>query len=103
MAYLLTYCQSVKCLLMTRHFLKKFPAYLSLSDLHYDLETINHRAHQWKISFNLDPTRQETEVLFSHKVNFGDHPKLSFNGNQVQQCSSQKHLGLLLDNKLYFN
>ena len=36
-------------------------------------------------------------------MNSDDHPKLTFNGNQVQQCSSQKHLGLFLDNKLDFN
>ena len=57
---------------------------LSLSDLDYDLET-NHRAHQ-KMSFNLDPNKQEIEVLFSLKVNSDDHPKLTFNGNQAQQC-----------------
>ena len=76
---------------------------LSLSDLNYDLEKINKWAHQWKMSFNPDPNKQATEVLFSRKVNSGDHPKLTFNVNQVQQCSSQKHLGLFLDNKLDFN
>ena len=66
---------------------------LSLSDLNYDLETINQWAHQWKMSFNPDPNKQATEVLFSGKVNPDDHPELTCNGNQVQQCSSQKHLG----------
>ena len=42
-------------------------------------------------------------MLFSRKVNSDDHPKLTFNGNQPQQCSSQKHLGLILDNKRDFN
>ena len=55
------------------------------------------------MSFNLDPNKQATEVLFSCKVNSDDHFKLTFNDNQVQQCSSQKRLGLLLDNKLDFN
>ena len=32
-----------------------------------------------------------------------DHPKLAFKVKQVQQCSSQKHLGLLLENKLDFD
>ena len=76
---------------------------LSLSNLNYDLETINQWAHQCKNSFNPDPNKQATEALFSRKVNSHDHPKLTFNGNQVQQCSSQKHLGLFLDNKLDFN
>ena len=55
------------------------------------------------MSFNPDPNKQSTEVLFSCKVNSDDHPKLTFNGNQVQQCSSQKCLGLFLDNKFDFN
>ena len=76
---------------------------ISLSDLNYDLETINQWAHQWKMSFEPDPNKQTTEMLFSRKVNTDDHPKLTFNGNQVHQCSSQKHLGLFLDNKLGFN
>ena len=39
--YLMTYPQSVKCLLMERHFFQKWkiPAYLF--DLNYELETIN--------------------------------------------------------------
>ena len=41
---------------------------LSLSDLNHDLETINQWAHQWKMSFNPDPYKQATEVLFSRKV-----------------------------------
>ena len=55
------------------------------------------------MSFNSDPNKQATAVLFSHKVNSDDHPKLTSNGNQVQQCSSQKDLGLFIDNKLDFN
>ena len=33
---------------------------LSLSDLNYDLETINRWAHQWKMLFNPDPNKQAT-------------------------------------------
>ena len=76
---------------------------ISLSDLNCDLETINQWAHQWKISFNLDPNEQATEVLFYHKINSDDHPKLSFNDNQGQQCSPQKHFELVLDNRLVSN
>ena len=47
------------------------------------------------MSFDPDPNKQATEVLFSGKIFSYDHPKLIFSGNQVQQCSSQKHLGLL--------
>ena len=55
------------------------------------------------MSFNRDPNKQATEVLLSRKVNSNDHSKLTFNGNHVQQYSSQKHLGLFLDNKVDFN
>ena len=43
------------------------------------------------MSYNPDPNKEATEVLFSRKVSSDDHPKLTFNGNQVQQCSSQKN------------
>ena len=76
---------------------------LSISDLNYDLESINQWTYQWKMLFNPDPNKQATVVLFSRKVSSDDHTKLTFNGNQVQQCLSQKHLGLFLDNKLDFN
>ena len=33
---------------------------LSLSDLNYDMETINRWAHQWKMLFNPDPNKQAT-------------------------------------------
>ena len=54
------------------------------------------------MSFNPDPNKREIKVPFSRKVNSNHHPKLTFNGNQVQQCSSQKHVGLFL-HKLDFN
>ena len=44
-----------------------------------------------------------TQVLFSRKINSDDHLELTFNGNQVQPCSSQNNLGLFLDNKLDIN
>ena len=55
------------------------------------------------MSFNPDPNKQGGDLLFCRKINSDDHPKLTFNYNQVQQCSSQKHLGLFLDNELDFN
>ena len=55
------------------------------------------------MSFNPDPNKREIKVSFSRKVNSNDHPKLTFNGNQVQQCSSQKYVGLFLHNKLDLN
>ena len=52
--------------------------------------------------FNPDPTKPAQEVLFSRKKKTRNHPTLSFNNIQVERASSQKHLGLILDEKLNF-
>ena len=39
----------------------------SANDLNHDLEMTCQWAHQWKMEFNPDPTKQATEVLFSCK------------------------------------
>ena len=39
----------------------------SASELNHDLDTINKWAHQWKMAFNPDPTKQAIQVLFSQK------------------------------------
>ena len=39
----------------------------STSDLNNDLKQISNWAHQWKMSFNPDPTKQAQEVIFSRK------------------------------------
>ena len=90
------------CLLMILYFSQKSKI-PSLSDINYDLDTKNQWPHPWKMSFNLDPNEEATEVLFSSKIISDDHTKLTFNGNQVQQRSSQNHLGLFQDNKIDFN
>ena len=79
----------------------KNPA-ISANELNHDLEVITHWAHQWKLEFNPDPTKQATVVLFSQKVNPVDHPPLYFNGSIVTKVEKQKHLGLILDSKLSF-
>ena len=38
---------------------------ISANDLNHDLDKICQWAHQWKMEFNPDPTKQATEVLFS--------------------------------------
>ena len=53
---------------------------ISASDLNHDLNIIFQWAHQWKMEFNPDPTKQATEVLFSCKKYSPNHPKLIFNG-----------------------
>ena len=55
------------------------------------------------MSFNLDPSKQAQEVLFSNKVTKANHPNIMFNSNTVQKSANQKHVGLTLDEKLTFN
>ena len=37
---------------------------ISANELNRDLDVIRMWAHQWKLEFNPDPTKQATEVLF---------------------------------------
>ena len=54
------------------------------------------------MSFNPDPSKQAQEVIFSRKIQKTCHPSIYFNNKSVKQVPSQKHLGLILDNKLNF-
>ena len=53
--------------------------------------------------FNPDPTKQTTEIRFSHKCDNVPYELLTFNNNKIQSAPAQKHLGLILDSKLDFN
>ena len=64
---------------------------LSAGDLNHDLDIISHWAHQWKMEFNPDPTKQATEVLFSRKKYSQNHPQLIFNETIVKKVNKQKH------------
>ena len=75
---------------------------ISAIDLNHDLEVIHQWAHQWKLNFNPDPTKQATEVLFSCKTSNPYHPQLIFNGTVVAKINEQKHLGHILDSSLSF-
>ena len=79
--------------------------YLSTSAeiLNYDLTRISESAYRWKMSFNPDPFKQAQQVLFSNKAKKANHPNITFNGNTMQKSAIQKHLGLILDEKLTFN
>ena len=70
--------------------------------LNQDLYSVKNWATQWKMSFNPDPNKQATEVLFSRKLNRVNHPPLYFNSALVSSSSNKKHLGLILDKKLSF-
>ena len=68
-----------------------------------DLSKIFQWAYQWKMSFNPDVSKQVQEVIFSRKKNIKNHPVVSFNNLPINRKSTQKHLGLLLDEKLNFS
>ena len=54
------------------------------------------------MSFNPDLTKQAQEIIFPRKLIKPIHPLIKFNNLLVQNGSSQKHLGLILDEKLDF-
>ena len=64
------------------------------------LVKINRRAYQWKMSFNPDPSKQAQEVIFSKKTKKEYYRPVAFNNNNVSETSSQKHLGVVLDNSI---
>ena len=75
---------------------------VSAVELNHDLALISKWAHQWKMSFNPDPTKQAEEIIFSYKRKSPDHPPIYFNNIEVKRVSDHKHLGLVLDSKLLF-
>ena len=75
---------------------------ISAEELNHDLDLINQWAHQWKMCFNPDPTKQAEEVLFSYKNISPQHPPIYFNNTEVKRVDDHKHLGLVLDSKLSF-
>ena len=75
----------------------------SSNKLNEDLSKISLWAYQWKMSFNHDVSKQAQEVIFSRKKNIGNHPAVFFNNLPINRKSTQKHLGLLLYEKLNFS
>ena len=76
---------------------------ISCKELNDDLIKINNWAYQWKMSFNPDPNKSATEVIFSHKSIQHPHPPIYFNNIPVNSKPYTKHLGMVLDSKLNFN
>ena len=77
--------------------------YTLKSELNNAFQAISNWASQWKMKFNPDPSRQAPEVYFSEKANNVCSLPVIFNNTNVVTCSSQKHLGLVLDQQLNFN
>ena len=71
-------------------------------ELNNDLHKVSLWTYKWKMSFNPDPSKQAQEVIFSRKINKVHHPPLLFNNSTIQQISSQKHLGIHLNEELTF-
>ena len=70
--------------------------------LNEDLLLISNWAYSWKMSFNPDPSKQATEIVFSKKRSNTQLPALTFNNNILITSDSHKPLGLILDRKLNF-
>ena len=70
--------------------------------LNEDLHLISKWAYSWKMSFNPDPSKQATEIVFSKKQSNTQLPALTFNDNILTPSDSHKHLGMILDSKLNF-
>ena len=73
---------------------------MSANHLNHDLDVIRQWAHQWKLEFNPDPTKQATEDLFPCKKSSPNHPQIMFNRTGVAKMNDQKHLGVVLDSSL---
>ena len=71
--------------------------------LNRDLGIISNWAHQWKMQFNLDISKQAIQVIFSQKKGRVVHPPIFFNGSKVAIKLEHKHLGIILDSKLNFH
>ena len=54
------------------------------------------------MSVNSDPSKHAQEAIFSRKIQKMCHPSICFNNKSVKQVPPQKHLGMILDNKLNF-
>ena len=72
-------------------------------DINNDLVKISRCVYQWKMSFNPDINRQVEEVYFSQRRTKSLPSPIIFNNNNVLNSPCQKHLDLVLDNKLSFN
>ena len=75
----------------------------SSNKLNEDLSKISLWTYQWKMSFNSGVSKQAQEFIFSRKKYIGNHPAAFFNNLPITRKSTQKHHGLLLNEKLNFS
>ena len=74
----------------------------SANELNKDLELISEWAYKWKMYFNPGKNKQAQEVVFSRKKFTRKYPQLLFNKTPNAYSSSQKYLGIILDEKLSY-
>ena len=74
----------------------------SADRLNKDVQKISDCAHQWKMSFNPDISKQPQKNFFSRKSQKFTNLPVFFNNSWVVSIPSQKHLGVHLDEKLDF-
>ena len=70
--------------------------------LNNDLDRVSLLANKRKMSFNPDLPKQTQKVIYSRKINKLYHLPLLFNNSTFQQISTQKHLGIHLDEEVIF-
>ena len=70
--------------------------------LNDDLIKISNWTYQWKKSFNPEVTKEAQEVVFSHKSQKVTQLTVYFNNSPAMCSSSEKHLGIHLEEKLNF-
>ena len=89
---------------MIRHFFLLFRILMNQSTkyLNLDLSVISRWPYQWKIICNPDLKKPLHEVSFSRKENEETHPSVFYNNTEVSRTDSQRHLGLVPDNRLTF-
>ena len=75
---------------------------VSANILNNDLQLISQWAYKWKMLFNPDPKKPAQEVLFSRKNQIQNQPTISLNNVEVERTTYQKHLGVILNEKLNF-
>ena len=71
-------------------------------DMNHDLNFIKLWAHNRRMYFNPDPSKQAVEVTFSKKRIPMSHPPIFCNEVPVKNVQEHKHLGIILNSKLSF-
>ena len=75
----------------------------SSAKLGRDLGRVARWAHQWKMSFNPDPSKQAVVVHFSRIITPVDTPPIYFNNLVAASWETHTDLGLMLDKRLAFD